>query len=243
MPKSDREILILVINVDSQVERWQSCLQQGKNHGLELTRIPAFTPTSLSASSQCYVTDGVRAVWESHMKCMRSLLNSSSRYALIMEDDFEILDIEKLKSFLRNPRVLDYDLVQFGFLAPGFDTKVKISVANLETSIFRILASLSKFSIFQMGNIQNRLRVKEAQQMPWGFTADDFQPGAHCYLVSRDLAKTVIELNNPQFLSIDDFFTAFSQMRTFKSIRARKSLVTQAPFAKWEGDRFLKKNQ
>ena len=239
----DNEILILVINVDTQVERWQSCLQQGKKHGLDLIRISALTPTSLSVTSQCYVTDGVRAVWESHMKCMRSLLNSNFEHVLIMEDDFEILDIQKLKNFLRDPQVLDYDLVQFGFLAPGFDNKVKILVANLETLVFRILASLSKFSIFQMGNIQNRLRVKEAKQMPWGFTADDFQPGAHCYLVSRDLAKAVIELNNPQFLSIDDFFTAFSQMRTFNSIRARKSLVAQASFAKWEGDRFLRKTQ
>jgi GR25 family glycosyltransferase involved in LPS biosynthesis len=236
-------IPFLVINLDSQIERWENCLAQAGKFGLRLFRISAVTPAELSEMSSHYVTTGVRAVWESHMECMKYLLNTKASHALILEDDFKFLNFERIRHCLENSAVLNYDLVQFGFLKPGVDTRVKIFVANMETVIFRSIALLSQFRIFSRGEIQNRLRVKEAREMPRGFTADDFQPGAHCYLVSREMAKAVLELNNPQFLCIDDFFTAFSQMRSFKSMRSRKSLVGQAPFAKWEGDRFLKTPQ
>jgi hypothetical protein len=243
MQKTIGGILFLVINMDSQSDRWESCLLQGKQFGLRLTRISAITPSLLSNTTEHFVTDGVRAVWESHMQCLRYLLSSDAEHALIMEDDFKILNFDVLISHLRNPKVLNYHLVQFGFLAPGLDTRVKILIANFETSVFRIISFLSRFPIISKKNFQNRLRVKEAREMPRGFTADDFQPGAHCYLISRAMAEAVLELNNPRFLCIDDFFTAFSQMRSFESIRSRKSLVGQAPFAKWEGDRFLNSPQ
>jgi GR25 family glycosyltransferase involved in LPS biosynthesis len=232
-------ISFLVINLDSQKDRWKNCLEQAQNFGLTLTRISAVTPAELPTTTPHYVTLGVRAVWESHMECMRYLLENEATHVLILEDDFEILNFKKLHCYLHSTKVLNYDLVQFGFLTPGLDTRVKVFIANVETLIFRFIAFLSEFPIFSRGDSQNRLRVKEAAEMPWGFTADDFQPGAHCYLISREMAKSVLELNNPQFLCIDDFFTAFSQMRSFKAIRSRKSLVGQAPFAKWEGDRFL----
>lgn len=234
------DIPCLVINLDSQIDRWNNCLQQASKFGIELIRIPAVTPSQLPETTPRYVTTGVKAVWESHMGCLRYLLDTQASHAIIFEDDFKFLNYKRFSRLLNNPKVLKYDLVQWGFLKPGLDTRVKIFIANLETTIFRLIAFLVKFRIFSKGNIQYRLRVKEAGRLPRGFTADDFQPGAHCYMISRELAKAVLELNSPQFLSIDDFYTAFSQMRSFETLRSRKSLVSQAPFEKWEGDRFLK---
>jgi hypothetical protein len=174
------------------------------------------------------------------MQCLKYFLGTSSSHALILEDDFKVLNLKKFSSCLQNPKVLQYDLVQLGFLKPGLDTRIKIFIANMETLVFRFLSLLSGFPILSRKNLQTRLRIREARDTPRGFTADDFQPGAHCYLVSREIAEAILRLNKPQFLSIDDFFTAFSQMRSFRAIRSRKSLVGQAPFAKWEGDRFLK---
>ena len=243
MTDKNLDIPVLVINLDSQPDRWGHCLAQARIFGLNLIRVPAITPAQLSSASSQYVTTGVRAVWESHMECMRYLLSTNATHVLILEDDFKILNFKRFYQYFQSSKVLSYDLVQFGFLKPGLDTRVKILIANIETRIFRLIALVSRIRIFSGGKIQSRLRVREARNMPRGFTADDFQPGAHCYLVSRALAQAVLELNNPQFLSIDDFFTAFSQMRSFKSIRSRKSLVSQAPFTKWEGDRFLKTPQ
>lgn len=240
MTKINEEILFLVINLDSQKDRWENCLKQAENYGLALTRVPACTPSGLSTTTYHYVTPGVRAVWESHMACIRYFLGTGFEYAIILEDDFNILNFKKIERHLQNPKVLQYDLVQFGFLKPGFDTTIKILIANVETLLFRFIAFVAKLPLLVPGDLRDRLRVKEAAEMPWGFTADDFQPGAHCYLVSREIAEAILNLNNPQFLCIDDFYTALSQMRSFKSLRIRKSLVGQAPFAKWEGDRFLK---
>lgn len=235
----DIDFPILVINLDTEVERWASCVEQSEKYGLILTRIPAVTPKTLPFDSTHCVTLGVRAVWQSHLAAFRYLVNTNSSHALILEDDYKVIDAKKLNSYLRNPKIYEYDLVQFGFLKPGIDVRLKVLMANIETRFFRLVSFFSKLPIFSKSNLPNRLRVRESGDLPRGFTADDFQPGAHCYLISRNLAKVVPQLNNPQFLSIDDFFTAFSQMRSYKSIRVRKSLVDQAPFAKWTGDRFL----
>jgi GR25 family glycosyltransferase involved in LPS biosynthesis len=234
------DLPVYVINLNKERGRWENCLRQQKKLGLNLNRVSAIEIGNLSAGEATFVSAGVRAVWLSHMKCFEIFLTTHATHALILEDDFEIEKVEQLKSFLHSASVLEHDLVQFGFLKPGPDTAIRVATANLETTLFRLMARIANMKILRGNNIANRLRVQEARDMPKGFTADDFQPGAHCYLVSRRLAGSVLQMNNPQFLSIDDFFTALSQMRTFRSIRIKKSIVSQAPFPKWQGERFLK---
>lgn len=228
-----------VINLDEETSRWKNCELQANRFGLEITRVSAISVADLPEKYETYVSSGVRAVWLSHMKCLELFLKTDSSHALILEDDFQIEDSKRLHSCLRSQRILDHDLVQLGFLEPGPDIAIRVKIANFETSLFRFVARLGNLPVLKQAAFKDRLRVKEASEMPRGFTADDFQPGAHCYLISRRLAIAVLTLNSPQFLCIDDFFTALSQMRTFKSIRIRKSIVSQAPFPKWSGERFL----
>jgi len=232
-------IACYVINLDQEVSRWKNCELQARKFGLEINRVSAVSITDLVQGPESFVSSGVRAVWLSHMKCLDLFLASDSSHALILEDDFQIEDSERLHSYLESQLILAHDLVQFGFLKPGPDIAIRVMVANFETALFRFVARIGNLPQFKKSSFRNRLRVKEAREMPPGFTADDFQPGAHCYLISRRLAISVLKLNSPQFLCIDDFFTALSQMRTFKSIRIRKSIVSQAPFPKWTGERFL----
>ena len=237
----DKEPMIdcYVINLDQETLRWKNCELQARKFGLEITRVSAVTVTDLPQERESFVSSGVRAVWLSHMKCLELFLATDAPHALILEDDFQIEDWNKLHSHLESQPILAHDLIQFGFLKPGPDIALRVMIANLETALFRFVARLGNLSCFKEASFRNRLRVKEARDMPRGFTADDFQPGAHCYLISRRLAISVLKLNSPQFLCIDDFYTALSQMRTFKSIRIRKSIVSQAPFPKWSGERFL----
>ena len=236
---SATDLPIYVINLESELLRWSHCLNQAYKHNLELNHVKAVEIKDLSPLVETYVSEGVRAVWASHLKCLNIFLSTDKSHALILEDDFTIDQPKLLFKYLNNPKIREYDLVQLGFLKPGPDIAIRVFVANLETVFFRSVAFFGKFRFLQARNFTKRLRVKEAARMPKGFTADDFQPGAHCYLISRQLAKAVLHLNNPQFLCIDDFFTALSQMRAFNSIRVRKSLVSQAPYPKWAGDRFL----
>ena len=232
-------IACYVINLDQETSRWKNCELQARKFGLEITRVSAISITDLPQKPESFVSSGVRAVWLSHMKCLELFLATGASHALILEDDFQIEDYRRLHWCLESELILAHDLVQFGFLKPGPDIALRVKVANFETTLFRFVARLGNLPNFKGATFRNRLRVKEAREMPRGFTADDFQPGAHCYLISRRLAMSVLKLNAPQFLSIDDFFTALSQMRTFKSIRIRNSIVSQAPFPKWSGERFL----
>ncbi len=235
--KSD--LPIYVINLEAETERWNNCLKQASRFNLELQQVKAIEIKDLESVVDSYVSDGVRAVWASHMKCLEKFLATPSSHAVIMEDDFEIARPKTLFKVLNNPKIYKYDLVQLGYLRPGPDISIRVIVANLETLVFRILGGIGKFPLLRKKSFTKRLRVAEAVATPWGFTVDDFQPGAHSYLISRNMASAVLKLNNPQFLSIDDFFTALSQMRSFDSIRVRRSLVNQAPYPKWQGDRFL----
>jgi len=228
-----------VINLDQETSRWKNCELQAQKFGLEITRVSAVSVTDIPQEQDSFVSSGVRAVWLSHMKCLGLFLATDASHALILEDDFQIKDSKKFHSYLESQSILAHDLIQFGFLKPGPDIALRVKIANFETALFRFVARLGNLPSFNQASFRNRLRVKEAREMPRGFTADDFQPGAHCYLISRRLAISVLKLNSPQFLCIDDFFTALSQMRTFKSIRIRKSIVSQAPFPKWSGERFL----
>jgi hypothetical protein len=228
-----------VINLDQEDSRWKNCESQARKFGIGINRVSAVSISDLVHKQETFVSNGVRAVWLSHMKCLQLFLETDASHALILEDDFQIEDPKRLHTYLDSDSLFSYDLVQLGFLKPGPDIAIRVAVANLETSLFRFLARIGELPNLKGASFRDRLRVKEVREMPRGFTADDFQPGAHCYIISRRLAISVLKLNEPQFLCIDDFFTSLSQMRTFKSIRIRKSIVSQAPFPKWSGERFL----
>ena len=123
-------------------------------------------------------------------------------------------------------------------LLPGVDTHIKFRFTNLQQKGFGLLSHLAKLPLFKNLKMGNRLRVREALLAPEGIIESDSLPGAHFYMVSRKFAKEVTSLNNPQYLSIDDFFSALSKMRAFRMGRTRKSFVSQLPFQSWTGSRF-----
>jgi GR25 family glycosyltransferase involved in LPS biosynthesis len=231
-----------VINVDSDTNRWDSCLEEEKNNGLTLTRIEACKPKERAGLVDNYVTEGVHAVWESHLKAYIELLNSEHNYCVVLEDDFHIKNLNSLTKLVQNLNFNDWDMIQLGYITPGIDDRIRQLVANAESTIFKIIYRFCRLTPHLSKNFANRLRVIEAGIEPKGFVANDFQPGGHCYVISKRLAAAVLLLNKPMFLATDDFYMALSRMRSFKIIRVRKSLVSQLPFAKWSGSRFIAKD-
>jgi hypothetical protein len=226
-----------VINLDSEVKRWESCKVEALSLKLNLNRVKAIKADELSPSA--YVTNGVQAAWKSHCKALKLFLDSGADYAYILEDDFKITRPEIIEKFIETEQYRDWDLVQFGYLIPGVDTRVKVLIANIEASLFKLIAKLGDLAQSRSIKFTARLRVRIARNRPINFVADDCLPGAHFYLVNRNMAQAILELNQPQFLSIDDFFSALSKMRTFKMLRSRKSAVDQKPFPAWQGSRFI----
>lgn len=231
-----------VINVDSDINRWNSCLNEAEVNGLTLTRIEACKPKEKARLSNDYVTEGVHAVWESHLKAYVELLNSEHNYCVVLEDDFHIKNLSGLTKLVLNLNFDEWDMIQLGYVTPGIDDRIRQLVANTESAIFKIIYRFCQILPHSSKTIANRLRVLEAGIEPKGFVANDFQPGGHCYVISKRLAAAVLLLNKPMFLATDDFYMALSRMRSFKIIRVRKSQVSQLPFAKWSGSRFIAKD-
>jgi GR25 family glycosyltransferase involved in LPS biosynthesis len=226
------------INLDSDLNRRESILKEAASFGAEICRVSAVDAKTLNDVDRNFVARGVRAVWLSHIKVMELFLASNADFAIITEDDFHIEGSTKLRKVFSLETTFDFDLVQFGFLLPGIDTRVKVALANLQHSGFSLLAKLGNLPFSYSMSFLGRVRVREADNAPRGFIMYDCQPGAHFYLISRRFASEIAALNSPQFLSIDDFYTSLSKMRSFKMARLRKSIVSQLPFPAWAGDRF-----
>lgn len=229
-------IHLYVINLDRDVDRWNSVLNESSHGFLETHRVKAIDAHDLSSPD--FVALGVHAAWLSHMKAMNTFLESDSDFAIIAEDDFHIKRPSDLLSYIKVLSNLDWDMVQFGFLKPGIDTRIKLLIARVDNLLFNYLGILSQVPGFTNSKFSSRMRVRQSLATPRGFVIDDCQPGAHFYLVTRSFCQSISTLNDPQFLSIDDFYTALSRMRTFKMLRVKRNLVTQKPFSAWAGPRF-----
>ncbi len=170
------------------------------------------------------------------------MLNSEHNHCVVLEDDFHIKNLSSLTKLVQNLNFDEWDMIQLGYVTPGIDDRIRQLVTNTESTIFKIIYRFCQFLPYSSKTIANRLRVLEAGIEPKGFVANDFQPGGHCYVISKRLAAAVLLLNKPMFLATDDFYMALSRMRSFKIIRVRKSQVSQLPFAKWSGSRFIAKD-
>ena len=227
---------LYVINLARDTERWSSVLTESESLPFKIHRVDAINAKDLPY--QNLVSPGVNAAWLSHLKAMQTFLDSDREFALIAEDDFHIENRIKLVKIIENLKIKDWDFIQFGFLKPGIDTRIKIRIANTDNLVFKILGGFSQLKWLSSLGFASRMRVKQSLSTPNGFVLDDCQPGAHFYLVGRTFCESILSINNPQFLSIDDFYTALSRMRTFKMLRVKRSLVSQKPFAAWTGPRF-----
>ena len=229
-------IPLYVINLARDVDRWESVLLETAGSPFDTIRIDAVNATELGP--QAFVSSGVNAAWLSHLKAMRTFLESNAQFALIAEDDFHIINPAQLVSRMEDLRPQMWDFVQFGFLKPGLDTRMKIIFANTENLVFRFLGKVSLIHFFSKMHFSSRMRVSQSLGIPKGYVIDDCQPGAHFYLVGRSFCEAIVQLNNPQFLSIDDFYIALSRMRTFRMLRSKRNLSIQKPFSAWSGPRF-----
>lgn len=230
--------MILVINRDKEKQRWKSVVAEAESNSLQVKRIAAVEMDDLDPADNPYVTTGVSACWASHRIAMQTFLDSESDFALIFEDDFHIKDTKKFQGLLSKSWLGNWDIIQLGFVAPGIKVKARVKYLNFE---FRCIKAFSRFLyITSSGSLtlMSRMRIKTALETPQGFLVDDFQPGTHAYLISRTAASAVLNMNNPQFLSADDFYMALARMRSLKFIRPYKSFVSQKKFEKFSGPRF-----
>jgi len=230
---------VLIISLDTDTRRREAC----KSQLLEwsYTFISAVDGRSKRKSSDCLVTAPVEAIWQSHNLALRKFLTSDSRYCLVLEDDFTIKNQKKFEKLMIELLDEDFDLVQVGWLTTGLDVFLVRAYEALFYLVFRALNRLARFSAKLADLLEMKLRPRRCAQVPHYSIPDSFFPGAHAYVVSRDLAEMALKLNNPVFLATDDFYIALSKMRSFNVFRTRKSFVGQKGASVVGKDRFIRK--
>lgn len=229
-----------LINLIGRTDRYHTSKKELSKIQLDFERIDAISTNSILLKSPQFVSLGVEACWESHKLCYESLLNSDEEYALICEDDIEILNANLVLKTIRWAIENKVDIVQIGFLVHGLKNRFLYIHGTLEMIFFKVLYLATTSLPWAHSKITLRLRVASYGKTPVTYIPDSFFPGTHCYLISRNAARKILLLNNPQFLSADEFFISLSGMRAFSIFRNRKSAVGQNKSEPSIQDRFAR---
>ena len=221
------QLTSFLINLEDRPDRLMSAELEAKKLGLSLHRVDAIKSTS-AFEGESLLSPAATACWESHKKALSLFLESKNNHCLILEDDFLVISPSGVSRSIAQIQLDDWDFIQLGFLNTGFRDRIQRILSNLETSVFRRLSSLAKVWLFRQTNFDRRLRVHRVRHVPSRFIPDDIRSGAHSYIISRDLAGTVLKLNNPAFLTADGFFSSLAWDKSFKMIRVRRSHINQS---------------
>jgi GR25 family glycosyltransferase involved in LPS biosynthesis len=220
------ELKAYVINLKSRTDRWASVEAQRSLLGIPIQQVDAIDQDTVDASELNMAAKGVAATWLSHRKAANEFLKSEADFALILEDDFSlsgnfnIPSVSKLKE-------LEADFVQLGYLRVTPWESFDLNIANLRDRALRAIQFLVGMNGFLQQRIGSKLLIRERIGVPTSLVPTDIRPGGHCYVISRNMALGMQNLNNPIVFSADELFVSISRMRAFKMFRVRKSMVSQ----------------
>lgn len=226
---------VYVINLDSRKDRWQSVVKQSHLLGSQIIRVRAQDTSNQNGEENPYLSDGVFAIWRSHQLALHEFLLTSESHCLIMEDDFLLTkkySSAKIESFAAG----EFDFIQLGFLKFGILDRLNLLAKNASDVFFKFLHKISL--ILPGTNFNSRLFISSQGGIMINLVVANIRPGAHAYLVSRKMAEALLEINSPPFLSTDLLYMALGEMRCFKMVRTRRSLVRQSNSKSSVMDRF-----
>lgn len=215
-----------VINLDSRKDRLDLAYSQQELIGVPLIRVPAISTLDLKESDVRFAAPGVAATWLSHRKAAKEFLNTDERYAIILEDDFQLsrpLEIPRMDWLLQNK----VDFLQIGYLRVTKWETIDLLFINLRDLLLRIVRGLSCVTNFLDSSLSSRLLIRELPNSNYKLVPTDIRPGGHCYLISRHFAESMQVLNDPIIFSTDELFVSISKMRAFKMLRFKWSKVGQ----------------
>jgi GR25 family glycosyltransferase involved in LPS biosynthesis len=218
-------IIYRVISLPSAIDRRKQSEMQLIS--VEFSFVDAVDGRSNRELGNRYVNGLIDAIWQSHKKVYSEFLETNEDYCLVLEDDFKVKNWNKLSRELMKVIQFNPDLAQVGWLSTGLDIRLQRIYEGLIYKTARFVTYLTHLSPKLNRSVASKMRVSRAAKVPSSSIPDSFLPGAHAYLVSREFAKHALNLNKPTFLSADDFLMSISKMRSFNTMRLRKSLVSQ----------------
>jgi GR25 family glycosyltransferase involved in LPS biosynthesis len=213
---------VYVINMDKSTDRIKN---MGKNvpiMGKPFTRVSAIVGKELSKkdlqdytseSCQLFCTPSMIGCYLSHKKTWETMITNNDKYALIMEDDCELIDTfqEDLKMVLdelivRDP---DFDFIYLGCMGMCDPDKNYNAIAYLQ-GLF--------MSHFDTNKKQISNTYSFIPEAPIGF---------HCYIISQKCAKQIVKSMNKANHHVDVDFVNYAVNKELHVYASKKQLGYQ----------------
>ena len=164
-----------------------------------------FQPTTQATQTEI-------AIWGSHIKALRSFLDSGSEWTLILEDDartnslsgFVLPKLENITEFLEN-EMPEFNVIQFGFIPNSQRSGItgvlsRLSILVLGINRFDFLAK--RQLVKSLGHLRYR-RIRKAWTNILGIPVIPLfglRLGTHAYLVNRESAKMICDLFEGRYI-------------------------------------------
>ena len=134
----------------------------------------------------------------SHINALKTFLeNDKLDYALFLEDDISISNLESLEAAVKlMPKPSEWDLLYLGYQQMNMKMPLKIYLKWL--LVYPILNSLR----LKQYDLQKIKRIFGRPYNDYWFRAG-YHNNAHAYIVSKSAAKKIINYNTPVFLQAD----------------------------------------
>ena len=134
----------------------------------------------------------------SHINALKTFLeNDKLDYALFLEDDISISNLESLEAAVKlMPKPNEWDLLYLGYQQMNMKMPLKIYLKWL--LVYPILNSLK----LKRYDLQKIKRIFGRAYNNYWFRAGSHN-NAHAYIVSKSAAKKIINYNTPVFLQAD----------------------------------------
>jgi GR25 family glycosyltransferase involved in LPS biosynthesis len=224
------QINCLVINVASNAERRNVISDKLGLAGIEFRIVPAVTTDTVNLPNLGNMNLTAVAVWQSHLNCLKDSAKNDA-YTLILEDDatigFESTYLTEAVSLMSEYKI---DFLQIGYLKINVFQFFSILMRNLYNFFVSKGLFVQFFSRFGLNEVKRAKNQKWLKRIPSNYVLNDIRYGAHCYVVSPSFSAAAAKLNNPPFLSADDFYVSLGKMKSFRMFRLSKSLSKQGHF-------------
>lgn len=227
-----------LINVDSRTDRLMNVTKRFDEIDETFIRISAITGDSLIGKVYLFTKPNTEANWRSILKTLDDFIESELDFALICEDD--VIFEPGFGSFIRKFKSItdiNFDVLQVGYLV--FDGKNDDRGSNTFKRLKRNLLDMFMLKIARhalflkfVNEYEFNTKLKARYQLKESLKLSDslepqFEPGTHCFIVSREFALKIQKFNLPMLMSADLVFMTLSKMPDLRIFRLGKSLANQ----------------
>jgi GR25 family glycosyltransferase involved in LPS biosynthesis len=123
-------------------------------------------------------------------------------------------------------------LVRYDFLFRNWIVISRFILKKMTSGLLAKLLPLNVNKKVQIYNvqafIQNERRLRKSLGIKKSLIYHSFEPGTHCYVINRDFARVMLQINNPVYLAADLLLMSIAKSHNFKVIRVCRSLVSQS---------------